>query len=199
MSRRLATILAADAVGFSAQMAADEEGTLSKLKDLREIIDAEIEGHGGRVFGSAGDSVVSEFASPVQAVRCAVRIQNAMAGEKDMPFRIGVHIGDIMIDGDNLMGDGVNIAARLEQVAAPGGICISQPVADLVLDKIDTVFSYAGEPDLKNISRDIGVWVWPEQSVSGLCALSCAGSFAVCLLPPWWRVLAGSSPRLAVP
>ena len=162
MSRRLAAILAADAVGFSARMAADEEATLAGLKKLRQVIDAEIENHSGRVFGTAGDSVVAEFASPVEAVRCALRIQHALSDEKEMPFRIGVHLGDIMVDGENLMGDGVNIAARLEQVAPPGGICISQPVADLVLGKVDAAFSFGGAPELKNISQSIGVWVWPE-------------------------------------
>ncbi len=163
MSRRLATILAADAVGFSARMEQDEEGTLDILKGLRQIIDTEIENHGGRVFSSAGDSVIAEFASPVEAVRCALRIQTALADDDDMPFRIGVHIGDILVDGDNLMGDGVNVAARLEQLAPPRGVCISQPLADLVLDKIDSTFSFAGEQELKNISKKVGVWVWPEQ------------------------------------
>jgi adenylate cyclase len=167
MNRRLATILAADAVGFSARMGQDEESTLALLKDLRQITDAEIENHGGRVFGSAGDSVIAEFASPVEAVRCALRVQTALDGA-EMPFRIGIHIGDIMVDGDNLMGDGVNIAARLEQSAPPGGICISQAVADLVLDKIDTPFSFAGEHDLKNISRSVGLWVWPEQDAKAV-------------------------------
>lgn len=169
MSRRLATILAADAVGFSTRMSNDEEATLKLLKRLRQIIDAEIENHGGRIFGSAGDSVIAEFASPVEAVRSALRIQSALS-DSDMPFRIGVHIGDIMVDGDNLMGDGVNIAARLEQIAPPRGICISQSVAELVLDKIDTPvsFSYSGEHELKNISKAVGIWTWPEEEAKSI-------------------------------
>lgn len=181
MNRRLATILAADAVGFSAQMAVDEEGTLAHLKGLRDIIDTEIDGHRGRVFGSAGDSVVAEFASPVEAVRCALRIQQALSDEKALPFRIGIHIGDIIVDGENLMGDGVNIAARLEQVAPPGGICISQPVADLVLEKVDATFSHAGTPELKNISKEIGVWVWPEHDAKAVQSKS-SGSLVRSLL-----------------
>ncbi|WP_170482739.1 adenylate/guanylate cyclase domain-containing protein [Ruegeria arenilitoris] len=167
MSRRLATILAADAVGFSARMEQDEETTLKLLKGLRQIIDAEIGNHGGRIFGSAGDSVIAEFSSPVEAVRSALRIQAALVNS-EMPFRIGVHMGDIMVDGENLMGDGVNIAARLEQIAPARGICISQTVADLVLDKIDTQFSFSGDHELKNISKTVGIWVWPEQEAKAV-------------------------------
>ena len=168
MSRRLATILAADAVGYSARIEQDEEGTLAVLKAHRKIIDAEIEAHGGRVFGSAGDSVIAEFASPVEAVRCASKIQSSLGDINDLSFRIGIHIGDIVADGDNLMGDGVNIAARLEQKAPPGGICISRQVAEMVLEKLDISFAYAGEHKLKNISKKVGIWVWPEQQAKAV-------------------------------
>mgnify|MGYP001030816027 CR=1 FL=1 len=212
MSRRLATILAADAVGFSAKMEEDEESTLALLKGLRQIIDAEIENHGGRIFGSAGDSVIAEFASPVEAVRSALRIQTAL-DDSDMPFRIGVHIGDIMVDGDNLMGDGVNVAARLEQAAPPGGICISQSVADLVLDKIGTPFSFAGEHELKNISKAVGIWVWPEEDAKGVsnrsrkkpamsrvfAAVVALAAIAAYLFLPWINQGQGTGePKLAV-
>lgn len=213
MSRRLATILAADAVGFSARMEKNEEDTLVLLKGLRQKIDAEIENHGGRVFGSAGDSVVAEFTSPVEAVRCALRIQTALADNDDLPFRIGVHIGDIMVDGDNLMGDGVNVAARLEQMAPPQGICISHSLADLVLDKIDAEFSFAGEHGLKNISKKVGVWVWPEQKAKvissrtrprsamalGVTAVILIAAVAAYLFLPWANEVPGSGePTLAV-
>ena len=200
-------------------MEQDEEGTLALLKSLREVIDAEIHNHNGRVFGSAGDSVVAEFASPVEAVRCALRIQSAVAsgGEDkgDLPFRIGIHMGDIMVDGDNLMGDGVNVAARLEQMAPPRGICISTTVADLVLDKIDASFSPAGEHKLKNISKEVGVWVWPEQeakavssrtrpksalvlAVAALLVVAAAAAAAY-LFMPWQSQPPGSGePTLAV-
>nr|WP_286193673.1 adenylate/guanylate cyclase domain-containing protein [Tropicibacter sp. R16_0] len=163
----MATILAADAVGFSTRMETNEEGTLALLKDARQTIDTEIEHHGGRVFGSAGDSVIAEFASPVEAVRCALRIQ-ATLNTAELPFRIGIHIGDVLVDGDNLMGDGVNVAARLEQMAPPGGICISKPVADLVANKVDASFADAGEHKLKNIKTKVGVSVWPEQDAQRL-------------------------------
>ncbi len=213
MSRRLATILAADAVEFSARMSEDEEGTLAALRSLRTVIDAEIESHGGRVFSTAGDSVLAEFASPVEAVRCALRIQAALSEEKNMPFRIGVHIGDIMSDGDNLMGDGVNVASRLEQIAPSGGVCISQPLADLVLDKVDAAFSFAGPQKLKNIPKEVGVWVWPEQNVKvvskrarpksaralAFTAIVLIAAFAAYLLQPWAKDAARSeAPTLAV-
>jgi len=167
MERKLTTILAADAVGFSTSMERDEEGTLAALKQQRSVIDAEIEDHRGEVFGSAGDSVIAEFASPVAAVRCAVRIQERLIQQvqsipNGMRFRIGVHIGDVMVDGNNLIGDGVNVAARLEQIAPPAGICISQQVADIVRGKVDVEFSFGGPQKLKNISKELGVWVWPE-------------------------------------
>lgn len=165
VTRRLATILAADAVGFSTRMEHDEEATLKLLKDLRLIFDAEIDTHSGRVFGSAGDSIIAEFDSPVEAVRSALAIQAALA-KNDMQFRIGVHVGDVIVDGDNLMGDGVNVAARLEQIAPAGGICISKPVAGLVLDKIDASFAFAGERELKNITKQVGVWIWPAQEAT---------------------------------
>ena len=170
LERRLAAILAADVVGYSRLMGGDEESTLDTLKSHRSFIDAQIVLYGGRVFGSAGDSVIAEFASPVEAVRCAVGIQQeienrntALPEDKRMRFRIGVHLGDVMADGDNLLGDGVNIAARLEALAPPDGICISKSVADLVAGKVDATFANAGSHELKNITTNVEVWTWPPE------------------------------------
>ena len=138
VQRRLAAILAADVVGYSRLMGEDEEGTLATLKSYRGVIDELIETHDGRVFGGAGDSVIAEFASPVEAVRCATEIQlkvderNAdVPDTRRMRFRIGVNLGDVMVEGDNLYGDGVNVAARLEGIAEPGGISVSRPFSTM--------------------------------------------------------------------
>ncbi len=142
MERRLAAILAADVVGYSRLMEADEEATARTLSTYREIIVGLVASHHGRVFGSAGDSVIAEFASPVEAMRCAVNIQRELeAHNVDLPedrrmrLRIGVNLGDVIVEGDNLLGDGVNIAARLETLADPGGKSRCVVVAPLsVLD-----------------------------------------------------------------
>ncbi len=124
MERRLAAILVADVVGYSRLVGADEEGTLRTLSAYRQVIDGLVAEHSGRVFGSAGDSVVAEFASPVEAVRCAADIQRDLerrnaeqTGDRRMRFRIGINLGDVVVEGDNLLGDGVNVAARLETLA----------------------------------------------------------------------------------
>jgi len=167
MERRLAAILAADVVGYSRLMEADERATLVALAICRKSIDTQIAGHYGRVFGSAGDSVIAEFASPVEAARCAVAIQEDLAnGDGSLPdgqrmqFRIGVNLGDVASDGDNLLGNGVNIAARLEEIAAPGGICLSGTVQDHLAGTLDLVLEDGGERKLKNISRPVHVWSW---------------------------------------
>ncbi len=165
MERRLAAILAADVVGYSRLMGADEEATLATLNAYREVIDRLVMGLHGRVFGSAGDSVIAEFASPVEAVRCAVEIQqeiearNAnLAEDRRMRFRIGVNLGDVMAEGDNLFGDGVNVAARLESLAKPGGICVRRNVRNQVRDKLDLGFEDLGEVKVKNIARPIRIF-----------------------------------------
>jgi len=134
--RKLAAILAADAAGYSRLMEQDEVGTLRRLTAYRAILDERIAAHRGRIFGSAGDSVVADFASAVDAVQCAVAVQQALAQNdaagaagEPMRFRIGVHVGDVIVQGENLFGDGVNIAARLEALAEPGGVCVSAPSA----------------------------------------------------------------------
>src|SRR5438477_951198 len=133
-------------------MAHDEVGTLTRLKACRVIIDGLIATHRGRIFNTAGDSVVADFASAVDAVQCAVAVQTAIATEntdstsdEPMQFRIGVHVGDVVIDGTNLLGDGVNIAARLESLAEPGAICVSAVVRDQVGNKLPVAFDDLGE------------------------------------------------------
>ena len=165
VQRRLATILAADVVGYSRLMGQDEEATLSTLKSYRDVIDGLITSHDGRIFGSAGDSVIAEFASPVEAVRSATEIHLAIEKRntelietRRMRFRIGINLGDVMIERDNLLGDGVNIAARLEELAVPGGICISGAVHEQVRDRVDLPFEDLGEQKVKNIDRPIHVW-----------------------------------------
>ena len=165
VQRRLAAILAADVVGYSRLMGEDEEGTLATLKAYRIVIDELIHTHDGRVFGSAGDSVIAEFASPVEAVRCATEIQlrvdekNAdLSEQRRMRFRIGVNLGDVMVEGDNLYGDGVNVAARLEGIAEPGGIWVSRTILDHVKGKVDHVFEDIGDHRVKNIAEPIHVY-----------------------------------------
>ncbi len=167
--RRLAAILAADVVGYSRLMSADEEGTHVALKAVwREVTDPKIDGHRGRIVKTMGDGLLVEFASVVDAVRCAVDIQRAMglrnaenpAGEP-IVFRIGINVGDIIIDGADIFGDGVNIAARLEGLAAPGGICVSRIVRDQVRDKLGFGFEDLGPQQVKNIARPVHVFRIP--------------------------------------
>ncbi len=180
MERRLAAILAADVVGYSRLVGEDEEGTLRTLSACREVIDGLVASHHGRVFGSAGDSVIAEFASPVEAVRCAVNIQRDLetrnAGipeNKRMRFRIGVNLGDVVVDGDNLMGEGVNVAARLEGLAEPGTVNVSGSVHEQVKNKLDVGFDFLGPQELKNIAEPVPVFrvrLEPRSSTSPLAA-----------------------------
>lgn len=168
MERRLTAILAADVVGYSRLIRADEEGTLTALNTLRaEIIDPKIADHRGRVFKLMGDGMLAEFASVVDAVRAAAEVQEAVAKHnaelpqnKRLEFRVGINLGDVVIDGDDIHGDGVNVAARLEGLADPGGIYVSGGVYDQVRDRIDQQFEDLGERQLKNIDRPIRVWRW---------------------------------------
>lgn len=162
IKRKLSAILSADVVGYSRLMGEDEEGTMRRLAELRGITDSVIELHDGRVFNTAGDAVLAEFASPVEAVRSAIEIQNAVQtrnkdvpADKQMLFRIGVNLGDVMIKDGDLLGDGVNVAARLQSIAPPGGICISGSVHDQIEGKLDLSFAAMGEQNLKNISRAV--------------------------------------------
>jgi len=165
VKRRLTCILAADAVGYSKQMSLDEEGTIRILAAHRAVIDGIIAFHQGRIIGTAGDSVLAEFASAVEAVRCAIEMQDAIRTRNDslpedrrMIFRVGVNLGDVVVKDNDILGDGVNVAARLESIAEPGGVCISSSVYDQVTGKLNLGFQDIGEQPLKNISRPIRVY-----------------------------------------
>ena len=171
-TRRLAAILAADVAGYSRLLGADEEGTLERLKALRrELVDPKIAEHNGRIVKTTGDGLLVEFPSVVDAVRCAVDVQQAMpernmgVGEdRRVEWRIGVNLGDVIVEGDDIIGDGVNIAARLEGVAEPGGVCISEDAFRQVRGKIDAEFDDIGEQNLKNIARPLRLYrVFPEK------------------------------------
>ena len=174
MERRLAAIMAADVVGYSRLIRADEEGTIVALKALRaDLIDPKIAEHHGRIVKLMGDGMLAEFGSVVDAVRAAVETQQRLsernAGlpvDKRIEFRIGINLGDVVIDGDDIQGDGVNVAARLEALAEPGGICVSGMVYDQVRDRIDLVFEDLGEQELKNIDRPVRVWRWVADRTS---------------------------------
>ncbi|HYW62987.1 MAG TPA: alpha/beta fold hydrolase [Bradyrhizobium sp.] len=178
MQRRLAAILAADVVGYSRLMGADEMGTLTALKShRRELVDPAIADHRGRIVKTTGDGMLVEFASVVDAVSCAVHMQRAMAArnadvpqDKRIVFRIGINLGDIIIDGDDIFGDGVNIAARLETLCEPGGVCISRAANDQIRDKLSLSFADLGEQAVKNISRAVGVFGLTSKDIEALRA-----------------------------
>ena len=165
LERKLVAILAADVEGYSRLMSLDEEATLATLSAHRTVIDALIAQHGGRICGTAGDSVLAEFASVFAAVQCAVEIQRdlgaanqALAEARRMWFRIGINVGDVMVKDGDIFGDGVNIAARLEGLAAAGGICLSRGVRDHVRRKLPYGFEDLGEQSVKNIAQPIRVF-----------------------------------------
>ena len=175
MERRLAAIMATDVVGYSRLIRADEEGTIAALKALRaELIDPKIAEHHGRIVKLMGDGMLAEFASAVDAVRSAVETQRTVAErnadlpeDKRIAFRVGINLGDVVVDGDDIHGDGVNVAARLEGLAEAGGICISGGVYDQVRDRIDYPFEDLGEHQVKNIDRPVRVWRWlPNRGVT---------------------------------
>ncbi len=165
-TRRLAAILAADVAGYSRLMGEDEEGTLAALKAIRrELGDPKVKEHRGRIVKTTGDGLLIEFASVVDAVRCAVEVQRAMAERnaavpeaRRIQFRMGINLGDIIKDGRDIYGDGVNVAARLEALAEPGGICVSRVVRHQVRDKLDFAFDDRGEQRVKNIARPVRVF-----------------------------------------
>ncbi|HEX3413908.1 MAG TPA: adenylate/guanylate cyclase domain-containing protein [Stellaceae bacterium] len=170
-TRRLAAILAADVAGYSRLMGADEEGTLERLNALRrELVDPKITEHHGRIVKTTGDGLLVEFASVVDAVRCAVAVQQAMpkrdtgvAADSRIELRIGINLGDVIVEGDDLYGDGVNIAARVEALADAGGVFVSNTVHDHVRDRLPFIFEDLGEQQVKNIARPVRVYrVRPE-------------------------------------
>src|SRR5215467_2597481 len=166
IERRLAAILAADVAGYSRLVGEDEEGTLERLRVLRRTLtDPKIKEHRGRVVRTTGDGLLVEFASVVDAVSCAVDIQREMAlrnaevpAHRRIEFRIGINLGDIIKDGRDVYGDGVNVAARLEALSAPGGICVSRVVRDQVRDKLNFSFDDRGEQQVKNIARPVRIF-----------------------------------------
>jgi len=176
MERRLAAIFTADVAGYSRLVGADEEGTIDRLSaHRRELIEPKIAEHQGRLVKTTGDGVLAEFASPVKAVRCAIDVQHGMAARNaDIPegsrieFRIGINLGDVVVDDDDIYGDGVNIAARLENIAEPGSVFISRAVRDFVTDTAELVLEDLGERELKNIAKPVQVFriAAPAQAVA---------------------------------
>jgi class 3 adenylate cyclase len=165
MERKLAAIFSADVKGYSRLMGDNEEATLRTLTSHRQVMDPLIAQYRGRIVGTAGDSVLAEFASVVDAVQCAVVIQTSLKAEntnlppeRKMEFRIGINLGDVMVDGEQIYGDGVNIAARLEGLAEAGGICISGAVYDQVKNKLVLHYKDLGEQEVKNIAEPVRVW-----------------------------------------
>ncbi len=163
VERRLAAILAADVAGYSRLIEADEEGTLGRLKVLRaEVIDPQIAGHHGRIVKTTGDGLLVEFASVVDALRCSAEVQTALAecnallpSDRRIEFRIGINVGDIVVEDGDIFGDGVNVASRLEGLAEPGGICVSARVREDAAGRLDLAFEDMGEQALKNIARPV--------------------------------------------
>lgn len=165
IERKLTTILAADIAGYTRLMERDEAGTLERLRDCRRLLAGLVERHRGRIANTAGDGVLAEFPSVVEAVRCAVEIQQELGArnaglpdDRRMALRIGLNLGDVMVEGGDLFGEGVNVAARLQTLAEPGGILISGTVHDLVRGKLDIGYDWLGDRQVKNIDREIAVW-----------------------------------------
>ncbi len=211
MDRKLVTILAADVVGYSTLMEQDEQGTFERLKAGRkELFEPEIARHHGRIFKLMGDGLLAEFGSVVDAVECAVSLQRGLAErnvnvpeDQRIQVRIGINLGEVIVEGDDCYGDGVNIAARLEQLADPGGICVSAKVAREVEKKLSFGFEPMGEQKVKNIAEPIQAFrvkfdgiplpprragkqgqYWAAAAVSGLLVLLIAGAIAWYALQP---------------
>ena len=197
VERRLSAIFAADVAGYSRLMGLDEAGTARILREHRVVADAIVAKHGGRIVTTTGDGMLIEFPSVVDAVECAVAVQAVMAERNDgipqdkrMLFRVGINLGDILIEGDDILGDGVNIAARLEGIAAPGGICISGSAHDQVRGKVAVEFTDLGEQELKNIARPVrayavvgdglGGWIQPDSTTP---SRSSAPRLSIVVLP----------------
>src|SRR5579863_7442594 len=185
--RRLAAVLAADVAGYSRLIGADEEGTLGRLKSLRaELIDPAVAVHRGRIVKTTGDGLLVEFASVVDALRCAVEWQRGMAernaGIPDdrIDFRIGINVGDVVVEDGDIFGDGVNVAARLEALAEPGGICVSARIQEDAAGRLDLEFEDLGEQSLKNIARPVRVYrVGPRASRPHAAGMAASPSLAL--------------------
>jgi TolB-like protein/class 3 adenylate cyclase len=200
VDRRLTAILAADVVGYSRLMGADEEGTLARLKaHRRELVDPKIAGHRGRIVKTTGDGLLVEFASVVDAVRCGVEIQREMAerntevpSDRRIEFRVGINVGDIIIDESDIFGDGVNVAARLEALAEPGGICVSRMVRDQVRDKVALAFEDRGEQQVKNIARPVRAYRVVTNAAAPAATSAARGRV------PRWAIAAGIAAVVAL-
>src|SRR5271169_3213718 len=201
-TRRLAAILAADVAGYSRLMGADEEGTHERLKaHLRELVDPKIKEHRGRIVKNTGDGMLVEFSSVVDAVRCAAEVQRGMAdrnaeapGYERITFRVGINLGDVIAEPDDIYGDGVNIAARLEALAEPGGICISRVVRDQIRDKLPYPFEDRGEQSVKNIARSVRVYALRPEAIAELPAANVpAGTPRRRRAIPWPAVAAAAT------
>jgi adenylate cyclase len=199
VDRRLAAILAADVAGYSRLLGRDEAGTLARLTALRrKLVDPKIAEHKGRLVKTMGDGLLVEFASAVDAVRCAAEIQRGMLdwdpdasdGER-IAFRIGINLGDVIVQDDDLFGDGVNVAARLEALAEPGGICISGVVWDQIEDRLPYLFVDAGHQTLKNIARPLRIYVLNTAAIAVLPPIASAPAMAAATEPP-------ATPRLSI-
>jgi len=179
VERRLAAILAADVAGYSRLMGADEEGTHERLTaHFRELVDPKIKQHRGRTVKNTGDGMLAEFPSIVDAVRCAAEIQRGMidrntdtSEDQRISFRIGINLGDVIVEPEDIFGDGVNIAARLEALAEPGGMCISRTVREQIRDKIRLPFEDMGEQSVKNIARPVRAYTMSAAAVASLAAV----------------------------
>lgn len=163
LERKLTTILAADAVGYSRGMERDEVATYEALQAAKGVFSRFIDRHSGRIANTAGDGLIADFPSVVEAVQCALEIQQELSTRNasqpnPLPFRIGIHLGDVMVDGDDLLGEGVNLASRLESMAQPGGVLISQQVYDQVHAKLSVGFDYIGEQRPKNYEHDVAIY-----------------------------------------
>lgn len=172
LERKLVTILSADVVGYSKLMAEDEETTLFTFRGHKSIFEREITAHGGRIFNTAGDAILAEYPSAVEGVRCAIKIQMAIREQnanlkfgKPVRFRMGINLGDVIIQGTDLLGDGVNIAARLQAGAEPGGICISGSVFDQIQKKLPTQVQYLGSKTYKNIPDPVRTYAITEEGM----------------------------------
>jgi TolB-like protein/class 3 adenylate cyclase/Flp pilus assembly protein TadD len=190
VGRKLAAIVAADVAGYSRLMGLDEVGTARTLREHRKVTDALVAKYGGRLVKTTGDGVLLEFPSMVDAVECAVAVQKVMADrnegipqERRMLFRIGINLGDVLIEGDDILGDGVNIAARLEGIAQPGGICISSSAYDQILGKLALQFVDLGEQALKNINRPVRVYGLTPKGRAAIVSVPSAPHLSIVVLP----------------
>ena len=175
-TRRLTAILAADVAGYSRLMGVDEEGTHERLKaHFGQLVEPKIREHRGRTVKNTGDGLLAEFASVVDAVRCAAEVQRGMIdrnaeqpSDRRIEFRIGINLGDVIAEGGDIFGDGVNVAARLEALAEPGGICISRTVREQIRDKLPYAFEDMGEQSVKNIARPVRVYALRPETIAAL-------------------------------